>query len=51
MIPELSIAVGSIQIALMDVEPNGTVSVTGSGQLLITGGVVSCSESELKKID
>lgn len=40
-IPELSTAVGSVQVTLRDGVPNGTVLVKDSGQLRTVGRMVS----------
>ena len=39
--PELSVAVGSVHVTLIEVMSSGMVIAIGAGQLLITGCIVS----------
>ena len=48
-IPELSVAVGGIQVTGADVVPRATFSVTVPGHPLITGGNVSTAVTESEK--
>ena len=47
--PELSVTVGSVQVTTIDVVPMATLKLSGSGQPLTVGGVVSWPKS-VKKI-
>ena len=49
VMPELSVAVGSVQVTIIDVLPIGVTMLMGPGQLLTTGGVVSCPSTALKE--
>ncbi len=40
-VPELSVAVGSVQVNVPEVLPGGTEKLRGSGQPLMLGGVLS----------
>ena len=39
--PELSVTVGSVHVTIIDVVPMATLKLSGSGQPLTVGGVVS----------
>ena len=47
--PELSVAVGSVHVILIELIPIGMVISSGSGQLLINGGIVSSPAAVLEE--
>ena len=46
-VPELSMDVGSSQLTVAPVLPNGTVTVISDGKLVTTGGVLSAVGSKI----